>query len=78
MPIYEFECKHCDHRFEVLCKMGSNGRGMRCPTCKGKRVRRLMSRFSSRSSGGDSDLGEPSAGGSACSTCSASSCEGCK
>jgi len=76
MPIYEFKCKDCAHTFEELCKMGSNGRGMRCPACEGKRVQRVMSRFAARSSGRD---GEASAvGGSACSTCTAASCDGCK
>jgi putative FmdB family regulatory protein len=78
MPIYEFRCRQCGHRFEELCRMGSNGAGVRCPGCKGKRVERIMSRFASRSSGRDRGLEASSAGGSACSTCTASSCATCK
>jgi putative FmdB family regulatory protein len=76
MPIYEFKCRACGKTFEELCRMGSNGSGVRCPVCKGKRMQRVMSRFAARSSsrGGESR----SVGGSTCSACAASSCAGCK
>jgi len=76
MPIYEFKCRHCGRVFEELCRMGSNGAGMRCPGCKGKRVQRLMSRFAARSS---SRSGESApVGGSKCAGCSSGSCATCR
>jgi putative FmdB family regulatory protein len=41
MPLYEYECTKCGHRFEVIQKR-SNSPASRCPKCKGK-VRKLLS-----------------------------------
>ena len=41
MPIYEYECKKCGHRFEVIQKI-SDGPVKKCEKCKG-RVERLIS-----------------------------------
>ncbi|MEE9276945.1 MAG: zinc ribbon domain-containing protein, partial [Dehalococcoidia bacterium] len=35
MPIYEFQCKKCDHQFEVLRPVSKAGAGAKCPKCKG-------------------------------------------
>ncbi len=41
MPIYEYECEKCQHRFEVLQKF--NDRPLKkCPKC-GARVNKLLS-----------------------------------
>ena len=41
MPIYEYECKKCLHRFEVRRGFNDNG-GTSCPQCQGD-ARRLFS-----------------------------------
>ena len=41
MPLYEYQCKVCDHRFEVIQKF-SDKPVKKCPTC-GKTVERLVS-----------------------------------
>jgi len=41
MPTYEYECKKCNHRFEVFQSM-SDEPIKKCPEC-GKQVRRLVS-----------------------------------
>jgi putative FmdB family regulatory protein len=41
MPIYEYECKRCGHRFEVIQKFSDKPR-KRCPECRGA-VERLIS-----------------------------------
>lgn len=41
MPIYEYECKRCGHRFELLQKFSDKPRS-RCPECRGA-VERLIS-----------------------------------
>jgi putative FmdB family regulatory protein len=41
MPIYEYECKRCLHRFEVRKGFNDNG-GTPCPQCQGD-ARRLFS-----------------------------------
>lgn len=41
MPLYEYECTKCEHRFELLQKVSDEPR-KRCPECRGK-VERLIS-----------------------------------
>jgi putative FmdB family regulatory protein len=41
MPIYEYECKKCGHRFEVIQKFSDKPR-KRCPECRGA-LERLIS-----------------------------------
>lgn len=41
MPIYEYECRDCGHRFERLQKV-TDRKVRTCPKCKGK-VERLVS-----------------------------------
>jgi putative FmdB family regulatory protein len=41
MPTYEYECKKCNHRFEVFQSMNDEP-VRKCPEC-GKQVRRLVS-----------------------------------
>ncbi len=62
MPLYEYKCETCGHRFEVLQRMGASSQGVSCPQCGGFEVKRLVSTFAS------------SVSGSAPATSSASSC----
>lgn len=48
MPIYEFRCSHCGHRFEVLCGFNETGDALQCPECGGTGAGRLMSVFMAR------------------------------
>jgi putative FmdB family regulatory protein len=41
MPIYEYECRRCGHRFELIQGFSDKPR-QRCPECSGK-VDRLIS-----------------------------------
>lgn len=41
MPIYEYECRRCGHRFELIQKFSDKPR-KRCPECRGG-VDRLIS-----------------------------------
>lgn len=71
MPIYEFLCKSCGHRFSTLCKIGEE---VSCPECGGE-TQRLFSTFAiatNKSSEGVSSTSSP------CSTCSLTSCDTCK
>jgi putative FmdB family regulatory protein len=75
MPLYEFRCEKCDNVIERLCRMGSNGKGLKCPKCGGAKMRRLMSVFSARSTG---ESGAATAVGSSCSTCTSGDCTTCR
>ncbi|MFO7173437.1 MAG: zinc ribbon domain-containing protein [Bacillota bacterium] len=45
MPIYEFRCNACDHKFEELCSFDDDGSQQKCPQCGHVGARRLVSVF---------------------------------
>jgi putative FmdB family regulatory protein len=45
MPIYEYECKRCEHLFEELLQAMEEPPN-KCPSCGSKRLKRLVSRSS--------------------------------
>ena len=69
MPIFEYHCMECDKDFEILV-LGNQE--VMCPTCNGQKVKKLLSCFSHKSEGGFS-----SSKGSACTSCTATSCSTC-
>ena len=50
MPIYEFECSSCGHRFDHLQKL-SDADPTICPTCSAPQLRRMVSAPSFRLAG---------------------------
>lgn len=63
MPLYEYTCEACGHRFEILQRMGAGSQGVQCPRCGSQEVKRLVSTFASSISGS-------APGGSSASSCS--------
>ena len=61
MPIYEYACRSCSHRFEEL--VSSSGTVIACPDCTSDQVEKLFSRFSATTVGGDMPAVRPSGGG---------------
>jgi len=62
MPIYEYRCSGCDHKFEELVR--SADEPVACPACANAEVKRLLSVFSS---GRDAkSFGGTAGGGCAC------------
>ena len=44
MPVYEYRCEDCGHRFEKLVFSISRAPDkVQCPVCQGEQVRRLIS-----------------------------------
>lgn len=41
MPAYDYECKTCDHTFEVSHKMSEPG-PKSCPKCNGRRIEKVF------------------------------------
>jgi putative FmdB family regulatory protein len=70
MPIYEYHCDQCDHDFEKLVFNASEK--ITCPSCKSKKVNRMMSAFAF-SAGGKFK----STASSSCGSCSSGSCSSC-
>ena len=55
MPIYEYHCPTCDHRFDKLQPM--NAAGADCPRCE-QPAKRAISVFAAISSGESAGSGE--------------------
>ena len=75
MPLYEFRCGKCNEVVERLCPVGTNGKGLKCPSCGARRMRRLMSVFAARSKGEGGSTTPLS--GSSCATCTSGNCSSC-
>ena len=76
MPIYEYECQACGHRFEEWQKMADEPIKV-CPKCTAPKVEKLISHTSFQLKGGGwySDLyssAKPSSGSSESSSSSSS------
>ena len=72
MPIIEFYCNKCQHKFEELILMNGGLNSVKCPECKNTDLERLYSTFAfSGNSGFSSSIG------SSCTDCSKDSCTGC-
>ena len=63
MPLFEYQCKTCGHRFEALV-VGS--RTPACPRCKSDELEKQLSTFGLGGSG--RSYGSGSYGGSSCAT----------
>jgi putative FmdB family regulatory protein len=57
MPLFEFRCKECGSRFEVLTSFEQSQGEMVCTNCHSKNVRKLVPLMAKRSKGGG-DFGD--------------------
>ena len=48
MPMYEYLCEGCDHRFEIMQSLSAKADETVCPRCQTMKSRRLMSSFASK------------------------------
>jgi len=44
MPIYEYQCGHCDRQFQRLIIRKEEADGLICPRCGSRNLKRLISR----------------------------------
>ena len=63
MPIYEYECNHCDESFEKMVRFSEADQILACPKCNSKHTRKKISAVVSF---GASGLGAISSSGSGC------------
>lgn len=47
MPLYEYRCRECGHRFEILQRVGERAEGLTCPHCGAPGVEKQFSTFAS-------------------------------
>jgi putative FmdB family regulatory protein len=67
MPLYEYRCPECGHRFEILQRMGETAEGLACPRCGAGKVEKQFSTFAAASTGGRGEAascGTPGCGSS--------------
>ncbi|RKX21995.1 MAG: zinc ribbon domain-containing protein [Candidatus Zixiibacteriota bacterium] len=55
MPLFEFQCKECEHKFEEL--VTNDAELVKCPKCKSNNVAKLLSTFSASASSSGSISG---------------------
>jgi len=74
MPIYEYLCKDCGERFEMVRTMKDADKPISCKTCQGNQTQRTLSVFYAQSGSkviaGGSSGGCAGCGGGNCSSCS--------
>jgi len=51
MPIYEYQCKNCSHKFE---KLVFGKEKIKCPKCQSGNLKKLLSTFSTVKGSSDS------------------------
>ena len=67
MPLFNYICRDCNSRFQLLKGVTAEEAEDKCPECGSSNIKRLMSNFSiSGGSAGDS--------GDSCPTCPTGSC----
>ena len=54
MPVYDFTCRDCRQPFDKLVRSSDYLPEVRCPTCGSPNVKKQMSSFATRASGGQS------------------------
>ncbi|MFC2044691.1 FmdB family zinc ribbon protein [Chloroflexota bacterium] len=74
MPIYEYICRDCVHKFELLRPFSKAGEAVFCPRCQNS-VERILSTFTCFSTNDDGLTS--SLEGSSCSSCSSTGCNTC-
>jgi putative FmdB family regulatory protein len=52
MPLFEFVCTDCEQSFEELLRNVDAAGQVTCPRCGGRQVKKELSSFASKSSGG--------------------------
>lgn len=45
MPMYEYRCRRCEKKFEMLRRMQDADRELECPDCRSAEVERMVSAF---------------------------------
>ncbi|MCL4504971.1 MAG: zinc ribbon domain-containing protein [Chloroflexi bacterium] len=67
MPIFEYDCPDCGEPFEKLVRLHNGSADkVACPSCGSTKVKRKLSTFSAKSSGGSTSFTQSSS--SDCST----------
>ena len=69
MPLYEYMCRECGRRFEVLQRVGADSTGVVCPGCGASHVSKQFSTFASSVASGVGTEGSMPCGAPSASAC---------
>ncbi len=61
MPIFEFDCPSCGQPFEELVRNSEAAKDVTCPSCGSRKVKRKLSMFAAKVSGGSRSYSSASA-----------------
>jgi putative FmdB family regulatory protein len=75
MPIYEYVCNSCKHKFEKMRPFSKANEGADCPRCQSK-AERIISVCYSKSADSHGST-QPLGGGSSCASCGSGNCSSC-
>lgn len=79
MPFYEYKCTSCGKVFEYFARSMQDNGASSCPDCGCEEIKKLFSSFGFKSGSASSgDLVSSAGSGSSCTSCTATSCAGCK
>ena len=51
MPLYEYRCRQCGHRFEILQRLGQGAEGLVCTRCGAEQLDKQYSTFAAAGGG---------------------------
>ena len=54
MPIFEYQCSVCGHKFEALKRLLDRDSKMKCPNCGSNNPKRVFSIFMNKANTGNS------------------------
>jgi putative FmdB family regulatory protein len=74
MPLYEYRCRDCGHRFEILQRLGEGAAGLICPHCTADALDKQFSTFAPLAAAGANPGNIGDAGGDF--SCGAGTCCG--
>lgn len=76
MPLYEYSCRGCGHRFEILQRLGEGAEGLACPSCDAAALDKQFSTFAAGTSSGAAGDAEAGYGGAGCESGAGACCGG--
>ncbi|MBN1191631.1 MAG: zinc ribbon domain-containing protein [Dehalococcoidales bacterium] len=76
MPLYEYLCKECKKKFELIRPFSKANEEVNCPQCQ-KKAERIISTCYCMTIG-ESGTPQQIGGSTSCSSCSSGNCASCK
>ncbi len=76
MPIYEYICNNCNHKFEAVRSFSQADAPIKCDFCGGEDTHRTVSKCWAIGNGGNMHL-ETTVSGGGCAGCSGGNCSHC-